>query len=865
MTAPNDPLYDRQWHFGLIGDIERIWNDFNGRGAHVVVYDDGIDYNHPDLNDNYDAARHAVDNLGAPVDPLPLNFAIGGDSHGTAVAGIIASEAGNGLGGVGVSWGARITGVNIFGTGVYGDLNGDLNNFLNVARQAANFDISQNSWGDTPLQSLIGSLAGDGFDARLEAVYREISRDGRDGLGTVIVHSAGNDTLDANLEGINASRFTITVAATEQNGATAEYSSFGANILVTAPAAAVTTDLSGPGGENATDYMENFNGTSASAPVVSGVVALMLDANAGLGWRDVQNILATSASLTGSTIGGPAAGFEQAAWYINDAANWNGGGMHLHTNYGYGMVNAYNAVRMAEVWHLFGAAATSRNELAVSSTTADLGNMLLPDGNATGHSFTLTVADNVAIEHVALRLQMNSANVGDIRIVLTSAEGTQVVVVVQQDGVTTAFDGTWIYGIDALRGELAAGTWTVQVADLVAEGETRLIDASLEIFGAAVNADTVHHFTDEFLTMRAQDSSRGTIQDLNGGSADWLNFAAIAGNVSLNLASGSDFSVNGTVWGSIATGTVIENAVTGDGNDILIGTSGANNLSGMRGNDMLNGGAGDDTLNGGAGNDTIGGGEGVDVAIYNSNKTSYTLTLSPTATTITDRFSGSGPNNGIDQLIDVEIIRFFGGDVINLAQFGATTGLSQEVFKSFIELYIAYFNRAPDALGLNFWGSAFANGTTLQEMATLFIDQDETRATYPTSLNNADFATAVYNNVLGRIPDQAGFDFWVDVLDSGARGRDQFILSVLEGVQDGSPDRGYLNSKIDVGAYFAVHKGMSDVSNASAAMAFFDGTQAGIDNAVSAIDGFYTNALDSSTGEFLMQVVGILDNPFAMV
>ncbi|MFG6661483.1 hypothetical protein [Sulfitobacter sp. 915] len=61
----------------------------------------------------------------------------------------------------------------------------------------------------------------------------------------------------------------------------------------------------------------------------------------------------------------------------------------------------------------------------------------------------------------------------------------------------------------------------------------------------------------------------------------------------------------------------------------------------------------------------------------------------------------------------------------------------------------------------------------------------------------------------------------------------------------------------------AVHKGMSNVSNASSAMALFHGTQAGTDKAITAIDAFYATALDPTEGEFLIQVVGILDDPFA--
>ncbi|WP_419723602.1 DUF4214 domain-containing protein [Sulfitobacter dubius] len=201
--------------------------------------------------------------------------------------------------------------------------------------------------------------------------------------------------------------------------------------------------------------------------------------------------------------------------------------------------------------------------------------------------------------------------------------------------------------------------------------------------------------------------------------------------------------------------------------------------------------------------------------------------------------------------------------VFNLLQVGGTTNLSEQEFESFIGLYIAYFDRAPDAIGLNFWGTAFANGTTFEEIAKLFMDQDETRNAYPESLSNTDFATAVYHNVLGRVPDQSGLDFWVGVLNSGAQGRDHFILSVLEGVQGGSPDRAYLDSKIDVGAYYAVHKGMSDAVDAAAVMALFDGSQSSIDRAVAAIDADYAEALDPTSGEFLMPIVGVLDNPFA--
>ena len=309
---------------------------------------------------------------------------------------------------------------------------------------------------------------------------------------------------------------------------------------------------------------------------------------------------------------------------------------------------------------------------------------------------------------------------------------------------------------------------------------------------------------------------------------------------------------------------------------MLTGTPRADVLAGDNGHDTIRGLESNDTLTGDTGNDSLDGGSGVDTALYSGDQSSYTLTISPTATTIADR---RADGNGTDTLVDMELLDFdtdLFGAPFDLAKFAGPAGLSQDDFESFIELYIAYFNRAPDAVGLTFWGTAFATGTSLEEMATLFVDQPETEAAYPPGTSNEDFAEAVYNNVLGRTPDQLGFDFWVGQLDDENVSRDQFILEVLRGAKADPPpdadqafidqqqaDRAYLSDKVDIGAYFAVHKGMSDVTNAADAMAFFDGTEASIGDAVSAIEGFHADALDPDTGEFMMPLIGVLDDPFA--
>ncbi len=75
-------------------------------------------------------------------------------------------------------------------------------------------------------------------------------------------------------------------------------------------------------------------------------------------------------------------------------------------------------------------------------------------------------------------------------------------------------------------------------------------------------------------------------------------------------------------------------------------------------------------------------------------------------------------------------------------------------------------------------------------------------------------------------------------------------------------DREYLSNKTDLGTYFAVNKGMSDVANAATAMEIFDGSQASLQSSISAIDGFYQTALNPGNGEFLLPLIGVLDDPF---
>ncbi|WP_159082568.1 S8 family serine peptidase [Paragemmobacter aquarius] len=589
---PTDPLLSTQWHLVDIGRLgftqvdslagmERIWADYRGAGVSVGIWDDGVQSGHWDLAANYDATRQITVggtlNAGQPV-------AVG-DNHGTAVAGLIAADD-NGQGGVGVAPDAKITGVRIFGGA--DDINTQWARYLLTLDNLSRFDVTNHSYGSTPDYFLFADTAK--FEASLAA--------GRGGLGTINVKSAGNHNTDGIGTALDASRATVSVAALTADGQVASYSAYGAHILVSAPAGSVTTDRLGLAGYNTAtggDYTNGFGGTSASAPVTAGVVSLMLDANDRLGWRDVQAILAYSAQATGSLVTGNTS-FETSGWRTNGADNWNGGGLHYSNDYGFGMINAHAAVWMAEVWTLMqGGSAVSANEArAVTGTLAV--NRAITDNATTSYNFN--VGSVVELEHVGLTLTLTHSDWTDLRITLTSPDGTEISVFDGSSGTsaTADFGLTYTFGLEGFRGELSNGLWTVRVSDVAAGDSGVLSSVGFTGYGAAETVNDVYHYTDEVLAAlaRTNGGTRLVLADTDGGK-DWIDAAPMWRDLSLDLRAGTTSTLGGMAFLTIAAGAAIENAVGGDGNDTITGNDGDNILVGMRGNDVLLGGAGTDT------------------------------------------------------------------------------------------------------------------------------------------------------------------------------------------------------------------------------------------------------------------------------
>lgn len=618
---PNDPLRATQWYLNAADlpgatvdlNVAAVWADYTGRGVVVGIYDSMVERDHPDLAAGYDAAWH--------VDGLIYDSTASG--HGTNVAGVIGARANNGIGMVGVAYESTITSLPVIFSKTV-----TLPWVELAMARAKDLDVINMSYG--------GTIAFDpsidaGAWAPIAASYDAAAAEGRGGLGTVMVAAAGNyrgTESDANLARYQSERHVLLVGAVNTVGEISEYSTPGANLLVVAPSSdgfmepgVATTDRQGVEGSNdgynttydpvPLEYTTRFGGTSATSPMVAGIAALMLEANPNLGWRDVREILALSARHTGSAVGAGPSALEATPWFVNGATMLNGGGFHVSANYGFGLVDALAAVRLAETWDV---QQTAANE---ETRTASFAGSLALDAATPVRTVDLVLGAGLVAEQVTLFLDIAHTASRDLEVTLTSPRGTVSVLFSHSYASPALYGGTgafkpWTFVSNAFMGEDATGTWQLTVRDTVdnvANGS--LVAATLTAYGHGASPDDRYVYTNEFGVLSGM-AHAGVIHD--GGGTDTIDAAAVTAASVIDLRAGAVGSINGTAL-AVAAGSTIENAIGGDGNDRLVGNGAANHLRGGRGADTLLGGGGNDTLEGGEGRDGLDAGEGDDTLL----------------------------------------------------------------------------------------------------------------------------------------------------------------------------------------------------------------------------------------------------------
>jgi Ca2+-binding RTX toxin-like protein len=289
---------------------------------------------------------------------------------------------------------------------------------------------------------------------------------------------------------------------------------------------------------------------------------------------------------------------------------------------------------------------------------------------------------------------------------------------------------------------------------------------------ALYGANTSYHSGNDTYAFSQNATTYMTIWDGGGGDALSIAGNTKAGFLDLRPGEYSDVGsviVANTAAGSsqitrtvgIAFGAVIENAIGGSGNDTVIGNDADNSVAGGRGNDTVDGGLGSNT------------------SVYFGASGNYVVTAAAGASAIT--VQDRGGTDGTDTLTNIQKLQF-SDQTIDVSWLIKAASLPAAQINALADVYIAYFNRAPDALGLDYWASRLADGVSLADIAKSFSVQPESVAAFPATQSSSEFVTKVYNNVLGRAPDTGGLDYWVGELQNGHVSRDVFLLAIINGV-----------------------------------------------------------------------------------
>lgn len=158
---------------------------------------------------------------------------------------------------------------------------------------------------------------------------------------------------------------------------------------------------------------------------------------------------------------------------------------------------------------------------------------------------------------------------------------------------------------------------------------------------------------------------------------------------------------------------------------------------------------------------------------------------------------------------------------INLQVYDKAKSLAQLDLRALIDLYVAFFNRVPDADGLEYWIDQFKAGMNLDQISQSFYTAAlmyPTQTGYNVTMTDRDFVKVIYKNVLGRsgskAPPEEDINYWVNELKNG-RSKGSLIRIMLTSARSftGDPEWGWvpalLDNKVAVGSYFAVQQGIN--------------------------------------------------------
>uniref|UniRef100_A0A4W5P978 Proprotein convertase subtilisin/kexin type 5a n=1 Tax=Hucho hucho TaxID=62062 RepID=A0A4W5P978_9TELE len=446
-------------------NIEGAWRrGHTGKGVVVSILDDGIEREHPDLRSNYDPFA-SYDFNGNDDDPTPRYDSSNDNSHGTKCAGMVAAAANNSQCTVGISFNARIGGIRM--------LDGDVTDIVeaqSLSFRQQHIDIYSASWGP---EDDGRTVEGPGPLARL-ALDNGI-RTGRKGRGSIFVWASGNGGRSrdhCSCDGYTNSIYTISISSTTHSGARPDYLEPCPSTLASTYSS-FSTDRQGVTLDLKQGCSKEHSGTSVSAPMAAGVIALALEANPLLTWRDVQHIIVRTS---------------QASHLTSPDWHTNGAGYQVSHLYGFGLLDAESMVKEAERWRLVPSQHVCKEAPTQQSRTIPPGLVLRSVYESTGCSLH-PLQHIVYLEHVVIHVTIAHSHRGDLSITLTSPAGTKSQLLANRplDHSTEGFQ-SWEFMTTHCWGEKASGEWSLDVLDTPSQqrdnSETGL-EWSLVLYGTS--------------------------------------------------------------------------------------------------------------------------------------------------------------------------------------------------------------------------------------------------------------------------------------------------------------------------------------------------------------------------------------------
>ncbi|KAM6189616.1 proprotein convertase subtilisin/kexin type 4 [Sarcoramphus papa] len=441
-VVPTDPWFHKQWYMNndINPDLNVLtaWSKgYTGLGVVLTILDDGIEKDHPDLSANYDPLASYDFNSNDP-DPQPRYTTRDENWHGTRCAGEVAATANNRICGAGVAYNAKVGGVRMLDGSIT-----DVVEAQSLSLRPQHIHIYSASWGPEDDGKTVD---GPGVLAA-EAFYRGVTK-GRGGLGSIFIWASGNGGINydnCNCDGYANSIYTLSVGSVLAGGRRPWYGEGCSAILTTTYSSRTTSEVQIVTTDLHHRCTDKHTGTSASAPLAAGMIALALEANPALTWRDLQHLVIRTSKP---------AHLQAEDWAVN------GVGRKVSHHYGYGLLDAGLLVEMAKAWT--GTRAQRRCSVKALHAPRNIGSKLTV---STDVSFCLRRTKRIrSLEHVQVQLSLSYSRRGDLAIALTSPMGTtSTLVTVRPYDASRQGYKDWTFMSTHFWDENPNGTWTLRL------------------------------------------------------------------------------------------------------------------------------------------------------------------------------------------------------------------------------------------------------------------------------------------------------------------------------------------------------------------------------------------------------------------